>query len=44
MKAHPSPELLEHEARQVEMTDAYAAAVMRTCAKAWRQERQKEDK
>lgn len=37
--AQPSPELLEHEARQLEHTDAYSAAVMRACAKQWREER-----
>ena len=36
----PSPELLEHEARQLELNDAYAAAVMRACARAWKRERE----
>lgn len=36
----PSPELLEHEARQIEHHDAYAAGVMRACAKAWKRERE----
>ena len=38
----PSPELLEHEARQIEQTDAYAAGVMRACARKWREERKEE--
>lgn len=35
----PSPELLEREAAQIELSDVYAAAVMRACARAWRNER-----
>lgn len=34
-----SPDLLEAEARNVEHVCAYTAAVMRACAREWRQER-----